>query len=722
MTPRAAITILMPCKSQKREFFLDSVGSILRQDAPDWELIILTDPSSPDELADWASSFCEPRIRLLRCPETGFARALNFGLRETRTPFVAILLSDDRYSPNAVSTLLDYQRRYPDVDFFHSSRRHITPGGNPFGGVMQSRSGFTLDDFITRGSPVKHLLCWRLARSMEIGGMDESLSVHGCDDYDFPWRMAESGARFQAVEECLYEYRLHHAHDRLTTTVPVERQISTLAAMFNKHGVSARQADRYIQRALGGYLIREFTGHVKQNRGRILHVRCFREAPDGSMPQFAATGFKQRHFFPHRVFVLPKGGPDGYKLSQRMGVSDDPSVLLEFVLYALPPVSDRFPDELYFDDDVVWHRQQFGLRAQVACADVVREEQALRCYLLQSDLVQRIARAPRYRTQIDNRFKGWSRLLLNAILVHASENNLPAVYLAASELVLRHTDRRRNPEAPLYTRIYDETPRQFEAVREGDWWRIDVQRNAGRIAPLDRTFEVDPWPKTVCIMHDIERGLGHTDVDPEFAARADLQTGAALERMLEIEARLGVRATYNVVGLLYTELQEPIRRGGHVISFHSFDHRLEAGSEQLRHCRSVDYRVKGYRAPQSRIPPSLSDASLAAENFEWLATSAYSAGFKTPRMEHGIVKIPVHLDDHALYRDGIGFAAWERSALELIEQRDFVVIGLHDCYAHFWLDHYEEFLRKIQERASLMTLDEVAARVTLGHARWFEEQ
>ena len=34
---------------------------------------------------------------------------------------------------------------------------------------------------------------------MAFGGMDESLNSVGPDDYDFPWCMAERGAKFMAM-------------------------------------------------------------------------------------------------------------------------------------------------------------------------------------------------------------------------------------------------------------------------------------------------------------------------------------------------------------------------------------------------------------------------------------------------------------------------------------------------------------------------------------------
>jgi hypothetical protein len=106
--------------------------------------------------------------------------------------------------------------------------------------------------------PVKPLHCWRVSAALALGGMDESFGPHGGDDYDFPWSMAEHGARFSALQECLYLYRDHREHSRLTTHVPLDVQVSELARIFAKHGVSkerarveiARRRDDYLRQAL----------------------------------------------------------------------------------------------------------------------------------------------------------------------------------------------------------------------------------------------------------------------------------------------------------------------------------------------------------------------------------------------------------------------------------------------------------------------------------------
>jgi hypothetical protein len=211
------------------------------------------DPSSAAQVRELLRDLGDRRFRLVRQRSRGFTKALNTGMRAARTPYACHLLGDDLLSATAIQVLEEYIRRFPDVDFFHSSRQIIGESGLPISGIYHARASFTLEDF-KRGGPVKHLHCWKIASALAIGGMDENRGPHGADDYDFPWSMAESGCRFQAVEECLYYYRDHRDGYRLTTHVPLNEQIAELRAIWTKHGLTAEEMERQIQERTSGYL------------------------------------------------------------------------------------------------------------------------------------------------------------------------------------------------------------------------------------------------------------------------------------------------------------------------------------------------------------------------------------------------------------------------------------------------------------------------------------
>lgn len=245
--------------------------------------------------------------------------------------------------------------------------------------------------------------------------------------------------------------------------------------------------------------------------------------------------------------------------------------------------------------------------------------------------------------------------------------------------------------------------------------------------------------KTICLCHDIESGLGHVDVDPDFAKFANHTSSDNLDEMLRIEKEMNVKATYNVVGCLFNEVRERIEKDGHCIAFHSYDHKIDdlrlyskkyhrifkqifgimvgkthnRYDDELAKCRRIDYRVKGYRPPQSRITTELSDDNLCSHNFEWLASATSSLKTKTPTMQNRIVKIPILFDDFALYKGKVKYEEWEQKAIDRIKQDHFVTFCLHDCYGYYWLPHYREFLKKISGLGKLKTLNEIANEVKL---------
>ena len=248
------LTALMPVKDYHERYLHAAVGSMLGQTCPDWRLLVIVESADRAELAGvLAAHLDDPRIDVVVNRGRKIAGAFNTGMHESETPFVAILLGDDLWAPDAVEVLARNIETHPETDFFHSSRRIIDDEGRPISSVYPSTPEFEPDDFV-RWSPVKHLLCWRRDKALAIGGIDESLNSVGVDDYDFPWSMAENGATFRAIPECLYVYRDHREHFRLTTHLPLSHHKREIARIMRKHGVEEPRIAEALDEAQGGYL------------------------------------------------------------------------------------------------------------------------------------------------------------------------------------------------------------------------------------------------------------------------------------------------------------------------------------------------------------------------------------------------------------------------------------------------------------------------------------
>jgi hypothetical protein len=439
---------------------------------------------------------------------------------------------------------------------------------------------------------------------------------------------------------------------------------------------------------------------------------AFRAIGPERAAEWVAKGHRQRHFFAHRLFLLPKCGPDGFKLARAMCGAEELDRHWQLLVFADRELTDRFPRELFFDDDVLWHQQHLGRAGQVASVSLVVSPEVVHTMVHQSDLVQRIGRIREHKTQVENRFRGWPWMLANGVLAFALERGIDTVRMPTAALAMRHTDPARSVEPYMFERAYDRPPTELPgATRRGDWWEIDVRAAAPAVVEPVPGSEPIAEEKTVCVVHDLERGLGHLEEDPELAGQADAAAAERLAAMLAVEADAGARVTYNVVGQILPEVREQIEAGSHALAFHSFDH--TRSPDQLPRCRAVDYRLKGYRLPRSEPTAETTDERLALHNFEWLASSAYSFGFDAPRLENRIVRLPIATDDFSLYTGQFAYDEWEARLLERVEEAPFAAFGLHDCYAHLWLPRYAELLEKLRSRARLRTLDEVSADVLM---------
>jgi hypothetical protein len=433
----------------------------------------------------------------------------------------------------------------------------------------------------------------------------------------------------------------------------------------------------------------------------------FREMPLNTVTSLISAGYPRKYFFPHRFHYLPRCGPDAFKVAGRMGFGQRVDDHWQLMCFADRAALGDLPDELFFDDRLNWHQQHCYRAGHIAWANLVLKGSTLFTIAHQSDLVQRIAVRREYKTKVESAFSGWHRLLLNAVGNFAVEQHVRQIRIPCSSLAIAHTDPQRKVDSELFERIYDRAVNHhFSALRDGNWWQVDVAENRRAIVMARQGVEHETPKKTICLCHDIEWGLGHMDSEPRFAMSIEPLARGALDLILETERRAGVRATYAVVGILLEQVREQIARDGHCIAFHSFDH--SGADHQLSRCRETDYRLRGYRAPRSQMTAELNEPELCRHNFHWLASSAFSLKSNVPVLDKRVVKIPILFDDYDLFRGRIDFEAWRHKALDAIRTHDFVAFSLHDCYAEFWLPHYAQLLSEISGLGELKTLDEVA--------------
>src|SRR4051812_41021846 len=106
----------MPVKNYHPAYLDEAVRSMADQTDERWRLLIIAEPADiplfRDRLHAWLD---DDRVTLCANEGNRLAGAFNTGMRRAATEFVAILLADDAWAPDAVATLCRNIAAHPDA-------------------------------------------------------------------------------------------------------------------------------------------------------------------------------------------------------------------------------------------------------------------------------------------------------------------------------------------------------------------------------------------------------------------------------------------------------------------------------------------------------------------------------------------------------------------------------------------------------------------------------
>ena len=110
------ISIIIPLYN-KEKYIIDTLKSILYQDAQNWECIIVDDGSTDGSLKA-VNDFCNAHAgnwKIVTVLNGGQTKARNIGIRESSGKYLAFLDADDLWVTNKLSTQFEYLEANPGV-------------------------------------------------------------------------------------------------------------------------------------------------------------------------------------------------------------------------------------------------------------------------------------------------------------------------------------------------------------------------------------------------------------------------------------------------------------------------------------------------------------------------------------------------------------------------------------------------------------------------------
>jgi len=186
---KSNITVIIPVLNGMPYIKL-AVESIISQTYNEWELFII-DGNSTDGTLEYLDNIGDERIRVFKGIEGGYAGAMNFGLNQAKSKWVAMLDADDISSPERFEKQIK-EIENNDVAMIGSFAYRIGPTGKHFGTIISKEitpSGIYQYLHNESNCILNPSVMYDRVKVIEVGGYRQEFAP--IQDYDLWLRLSE---------------------------------------------------------------------------------------------------------------------------------------------------------------------------------------------------------------------------------------------------------------------------------------------------------------------------------------------------------------------------------------------------------------------------------------------------------------------------------------------------------------------------------------------------
>lgn len=253
-----------------------ALASVRRQNYPEIEIIVVDDAST-DDTGTRVQNFGLSNLRLIQLKKNhGVSGALNAGILEARTEFIAFLDADDEWLDGKLIKQLPIIKTHPEMTFIACGGEAVDPAGlvhHTFGLEPPTHSACEFwRALLCKAYFSRTTVVARRSALLKAGGFDEGLMVS--EDQDM-WIRLAAAAETGLLTEILVRY--HHRPGSLAQRY-WEREAEFTLSMIRKHlaQLAQRLSKREIEDVLGhryAALGRNMYGSGAIGRGAALIIR-----------------------------------------------------------------------------------------------------------------------------------------------------------------------------------------------------------------------------------------------------------------------------------------------------------------------------------------------------------------------------------------------------------------------------------------------------------------
>ncbi|MFP5471580.1 MAG: glycosyltransferase family 2 protein [Bacteroidia bacterium] len=225
-----------------------TIESILKQDNPDFELIIVDDGST-DNTQEVVAPYLSEKVSYHKIPNSERGAARNFGTKQAKGVYVNWFDSDDIMLPNHVSTIINLARFYgnPEVITLNFQIKHSKTGKLEKDIYAKNRYAMRNSRFLIRGN---YLACNPVVVRKDIALLnpfDENRKLSAHEDYELWLRL---------------NAQYHFCQSRIVTSYLIQHENRSENKMIKKESLETRFLT-FIDTATKNEKIVKFLGNEK---------------------------------------------------------------------------------------------------------------------------------------------------------------------------------------------------------------------------------------------------------------------------------------------------------------------------------------------------------------------------------------------------------------------------------------------------------------------------
>ena len=270
-TDNFSVSVIIPTFNRV-EYLPDALDSVYSQTHPVSEVIVVDDGSTDHTVEKLSPAY--PSVQFLRQKNQGVSSARNLGIAKASHPWIALLDSDDRWTPQKLERQVTHLSQNPSLRAVHTGEKWIRDGKeiNIPASLDKSKEGLwerSLEKCIICPSSVL------LHQSVfeKTGTFDPSLAI--CEDYDFWLRLLLTHEIGLIDEPLVHKYGGHPDQLSMSTWGLDRFRVQSLEKISTFKNINPRQKAQIYETIIRktDMLVKGFIKHEKHQEAQRYQVQ-----------------------------------------------------------------------------------------------------------------------------------------------------------------------------------------------------------------------------------------------------------------------------------------------------------------------------------------------------------------------------------------------------------------------------------------------------------------